>query len=128
MARLINKFPGTYTKCSSIRHSVRSIWRCGQIIFARLKLIAAESWPHRRRNPEVEEQGPLWHGHVTAVTEGLEHSRQQLSKKLMNLLGGYQGKDGLCAMLLHQLSKKLMNLLEGIREKMASAQCYVILA
>ncbi|KAL9168651.1 hypothetical protein ABFS82_04G029200 [Erythranthe guttata] len=46
-------------------------------------------------NPEVEGQRASLHGHVTAVTEGLEHGRHQLFKKLM---------------------------------KMASAQCYVILA
>ncbi|KAB5568367.1 hypothetical protein DKX38_002160 [Salix brachista] len=35
---------------------------------------------------KVEEQGESWHGHVTAVTVATEYRRQQLAKKLMNLL------------------------------------------
>ncbi|KAH9729827.1 N-terminal acetyltransferase B complex catalytic subunit NAA20 [Citrus sinensis] len=35
---------------------------------------------------KVEGQGESWHGHVTAVTVSPEYRRQQLAKKLMNLL------------------------------------------
>lgn len=35
---------------------------------------------------KVEGQGESWHGHVTAVTVAPEYRRQQLAKKLMNLL------------------------------------------
>uniref|UniRef100_A0A2N9GS37 N-acetyltransferase domain-containing protein n=1 Tax=Fagus sylvatica TaxID=28930 RepID=A0A2N9GS37_FAGSY len=35
---------------------------------------------------KVEGQGESWHGHVTAVTVDPEYRRQQLAKKLMNLL------------------------------------------
>ncbi|KAG6776338.1 hypothetical protein POTOM_019844 [Populus tomentosa] len=35
---------------------------------------------------KVEGQGESWHGHVTAVTVASEYRRQQLAKKLMNLL------------------------------------------
>ncbi|KAL0418734.1 UNVERIFIED_CONTAM: N-terminal acetyltransferase B complex catalytic subunit NAA20 [Sesamum radiatum] len=35
---------------------------------------------------KVEGQGESWHGHVTAVTVAPEFRRQQLAKKLMNLL------------------------------------------
>uniref|UniRef100_A0A6N2KPS2 N-acetyltransferase domain-containing protein n=1 Tax=Salix viminalis TaxID=40686 RepID=A0A6N2KPS2_SALVM len=35
---------------------------------------------------KVEGQGESWHGHVTAVTVATEYRRQQLAKKLMNLL------------------------------------------
>lgn len=35
---------------------------------------------------KVEGQGECWHGHVTAVTVAPEYRRQQLAKKLMNLL------------------------------------------
>ncbi|CAI0400738.1 unnamed protein product [Linum tenue] len=35
---------------------------------------------------KVEGQGESWHGHVTAVTVATEFRRQQLAKKLMNLL------------------------------------------
>lgn len=35
---------------------------------------------------KVEGQGDSWHGHVTAVTVAPEYRRQQLAKKLMNLL------------------------------------------
>ncbi|KAJ7972785.1 N-alpha-acetyltransferase [Quillaja saponaria] len=35
---------------------------------------------------KVEGQGESWHGHVTAVTVSSEYRRQQLAKKLMNLL------------------------------------------
>lgn len=35
---------------------------------------------------KVEGEGESWHGHVTAVTVAPEYRRQQLAKKLMNLL------------------------------------------
>ncbi|KAH7291654.1 hypothetical protein KP509_29G026600 [Ceratopteris richardii] len=35
---------------------------------------------------KVEGQGESWHGHVTAVSVAPEYRRQQLAKKLMNLL------------------------------------------
>eukprot|EP00245_Coleochaete_scutata_P009824 TRINITY_DN3329_c1_g1_i1.p1 TRINITY_DN3329_c1_g1~~TRINITY_DN3329_c1_g1_i1.p1 ORF type:complete len:175 (-),score=33.64 TRINITY_DN3329_c1_g1_i1:10-534(-) len=35
---------------------------------------------------KVEGDGELWHGHVTAVTVAPEYRRQQLARKLMNLL------------------------------------------
>lgn len=35
---------------------------------------------------KVEGQGESWHGHVTAVTVAPEYRRQQVAKKLMNLL------------------------------------------
>eukprot|EP00268_Persea_americana_P026950 TRINITY_DN26482_c0_g1_i1.p1 TRINITY_DN26482_c0_g1~~TRINITY_DN26482_c0_g1_i1.p1 ORF type:complete len:102 (+),score=8.14 TRINITY_DN26482_c0_g1_i1:129-434(+) len=35
---------------------------------------------------KVEGQGESWHGHVTAVTVAPEYRRQQLAKKLMNML------------------------------------------
>lgn len=35
---------------------------------------------------KVEGQGQNWHGHVTAVTVAPEYRRQQLAKKLMNIL------------------------------------------
>ncbi|KAJ0982297.1 hypothetical protein J5N97_010552 [Dioscorea zingiberensis] len=35
---------------------------------------------------KVEGQGESWHGHVTAVTVASEYRRQQLAKKLMNML------------------------------------------
>lgn len=35
---------------------------------------------------KVEGKGESWHGHVTAVTVAPEYRRQQLAKKLMNLL------------------------------------------
>lgn len=35
---------------------------------------------------KVEGQGESWHGHVTAVTVAPEYRRQQLAKKLMNIL------------------------------------------
>eukprot|EP00249_Psilotum_nudum_P003034 c16353_g1_i1 orf=575-1099(-) len=35
---------------------------------------------------KVEGQGESWHGHVTAVTVAPQYRRQQLAKKLMNLL------------------------------------------
>ncbi|CAM6103567.1 unnamed protein product [Calypogeia fissa] len=35
---------------------------------------------------KVEGQGEFWHGHVTAVTIAPEYRRQQLAKKLMNIL------------------------------------------
>ncbi|KAE8735624.1 N-alpha-acetyltransferase 20 [Hibiscus syriacus] len=35
---------------------------------------------------KVEGQGESWHGHVTAVIVSPEYRRQQLAKKLMNLL------------------------------------------
>ncbi|TXG63660.1 hypothetical protein EZV62_010654 [Acer yangbiense] len=49
-------------------------------------------WPdyfHVAEGPvmgKVEGQGESWHGHVTAVTVSPEYRRQQLAKKLMNLL------------------------------------------
>uniref|UniRef100_A0A368UIE5 N-acetyltransferase domain-containing protein n=1 Tax=Glycine max TaxID=3847 RepID=A0A368UIE5_SOYBN len=41
---------------------------------------------HRNIMGKVEGQGESWHGHVTAVTVAPEYRRQQLAKKLMNLL------------------------------------------
>ncbi|KAK9146670.1 hypothetical protein Sjap_006573 [Stephania japonica] len=35
---------------------------------------------------KVEGQGESWHGHVTAVTVAPDYRRQQLAKKLMNML------------------------------------------
>jgi len=35
---------------------------------------------------KVEGQGESWHGHVTAVTVAPEYRRQQLAKKLMQIL------------------------------------------
>lgn len=35
---------------------------------------------------KVEGQGESWHGHVTAVTVSPDFRRQQVAKKLMNLL------------------------------------------
>lgn len=35
---------------------------------------------------KVEGEGDLWHGHVTAVTVAPEYRRQQLARKLMDLL------------------------------------------
>lgn len=46
--------------------------------FIPLKLVAVMG--------KVEGQGESWHGHVTAVTVAPEYRRQQLAKKLMNLL------------------------------------------
>ncbi|KAM5563728.1 N-terminal acetyltransferase B complex catalytic subunit NAA20 [Rosa sericea] len=41
---------------------------------------------------KVEGQGESWHGHVTAVTVAPEYRRQQLAKKLMNLLEDFSDK------------------------------------
>ncbi|XP_024450484.2 N-terminal acetyltransferase B complex catalytic subunit NAA20 isoform X2 [Populus trichocarpa] len=41
---------------------------------------------HRNLMGKVEGQGESWHGHVTAVTVATEYRRQQLAKKLLNLL------------------------------------------
>ncbi|KAI5597142.1 hypothetical protein BDE02_02G048800 [Populus trichocarpa] len=41
---------------------------------------------HRNLMGKVEGRGESWHGHVTAVTVATEYRRQQLAKKLLNLL------------------------------------------
>lgn len=41
---------------------------------------------------KVEGQGESWHGHVTAVTVAPDYRRQQLAKKLMNLLEDFSDK------------------------------------
>lgn len=52
---------------------------------------------------KVEGQGESWHGHVTAVTVSPEYRRQQLAKKLMNLLENFSDKmyDRNLAFFLH---------------------------
>ncbi|GKB32362.1 hypothetical protein Tco_0871763 [Tanacetum coccineum] len=80
---------------------------------------------------KVEGQGESWHGHVTAVTVAPpEFHKQQLAKKLMNLLEDINDK-------IMKWSKKLKNIIQLLKvnhdgtskqidiEKFKSALCEV---
>lgn len=51
-----------------------------------IKLLGPKKFYFSAVMGKVEGEGESWHGHVTAVTVAPEYRRQQLAKKLMNLL------------------------------------------